>query len=87
MTYVSITGSPQAIDHKVIAASKELGGEFAYRKDMNSGDSLGIGKKWRLFAVGRLTPSVLRRMGSVDSRSWRKKQHRDGLFRRKVHSS
>jgi choline dehydrogenase len=41
--FVSIAGAPQAIDAKVMATVEELGGEFAYRRDMNSGDSLGIG--------------------------------------------
>ncbi|TFK22911.1 pyranose dehydrogenase [Coprinopsis marcescibilis] len=47
---VSITGATQAIDAKVIQASKELGGEFQYNVDMNSGNLLGLG--WTQLTVG-----------------------------------
>ena len=43
MTYVSVSGTPQAVDAKVLEASKQLGGDYAYNLDFNSGDSLGIG--------------------------------------------
>jgi choline dehydrogenase len=43
LTYVTAPNSPQAIDPKVIQASRELGGEFKYNIDINSGDELGIG--------------------------------------------
>ncbi|KAJ2920821.1 hypothetical protein H1R20_g16273, partial [Candolleomyces eurysporus] len=51
MTYVSVSGTPQAIDSKVLEASKQLGGDYAYNLDFNSGDSLGIG--WVQLTVGR----------------------------------
>ncbi|KAJ2932198.1 hypothetical protein H1R20_g4885, partial [Candolleomyces eurysporus] len=50
MTYVSVSGTPQAIDSKVLEASKQLGGDYAYNLDFNSGDSLGIG--WVQLTVG-----------------------------------
>ncbi|KAJ2919351.1 hypothetical protein MD484_g991, partial [Candolleomyces efflorescens] len=50
MTYVSVSGTPQAIDPKVLEASKQLGGEYAYNRDFNSGESLGIG--WVQLTVG-----------------------------------
>jgi len=40
---VSLPGYPQAIDEKVIQASKELGGDFKFNLDMNDGDELGLG--------------------------------------------
>lgn len=43
MTYVSVSGTPQAIDARVLDASKQLGGDYAYNRDFNSGESLGIG--------------------------------------------
>ena len=43
-TFVSITGTPQAIDDAIIEASNELQGEFAYREDYNAGDALGLGE-------------------------------------------
>ncbi|KAJ2927308.1 hypothetical protein H1R20_g9787, partial [Candolleomyces eurysporus] len=50
LTYVTAPNSPQAIDPKVIQASRELGGEFKYNIDINSGDELGIG--WNHATVG-----------------------------------
>ncbi|RXW23943.1 hypothetical protein EST38_g1904 [Candolleomyces aberdarensis] len=41
---------PQAIDAKVCDAAEELGGEFAYNVDTNSGDPLGTG--WLQVTVG-----------------------------------
>ncbi|KAF5329017.1 hypothetical protein D9611_013861 [Ephemerocybe angulata] len=69
VTYVSSYNSPQVIDSKVIAASRELGGEFTYNTDINDGEELGIG--WSHSTIGNgerssaatsyLTPKVLSR--------------------------
>ncbi|ESK86152.1 aryl-alcohol oxidase, partial [Moniliophthora roreri MCA 2997] len=40
---VSLPGYSQSIDERVIAASEELGGEFAFNLDFNSGNQLGLG--------------------------------------------
>ncbi|KXN83424.1 Alcohol dehydrogenase [acceptor] [Leucoagaricus sp. SymC.cos] len=40
-TSVSLFGHPQAVDDRVIAAANELGGEFKFNLDMNSGHPLG----------------------------------------------
>lgn len=42
-TFVSLPGYPQSIDSRVIAAADELGGEFEFNLDMNSGYPLGTG--------------------------------------------
>jgi choline dehydrogenase-like flavoprotein len=42
---------PEALDEKVMAAADELGGEFAYNIDTNSGDPLGTG--WLQVTVGK----------------------------------
>lgn len=34
----------RAVDSKLLEASQELGGEFAYDRDMNDGTSLGLGE-------------------------------------------
>jgi len=44
LTWVSVTGAPQSIDSKIIEASRQLGGEFAYNRDMNDGNLLGLGR-------------------------------------------
>lgn len=41
---VSLSGSPGAIDAQVIKASTQLGGDFKFNLDMNSGNELGLGK-------------------------------------------
>ncbi|KAF8888805.1 alcohol oxidase [Infundibulicybe gibba] len=40
---VTLSGSPSAIDGRVINASKELGGDFKFNLDYNSGSPLGLG--------------------------------------------
>ncbi|KAG2001997.1 aryl-alcohol oxidase, variant 2 [Coprinopsis cinerea AmutBmut pab1-1] len=50
ITSVSLSAAPQAIDAKVVEASRELGGEFAYNRDMNDGNMLGVG--WTQLTVG-----------------------------------
>ncbi|KAF5364586.1 hypothetical protein D9758_005613 [Tetrapyrgos nigripes] len=40
---VSLPGFPQNTDQKVIRTSEELGGDFAFNLDMNSGNELGLG--------------------------------------------
>lgn len=50
-TYVSLYSVPQALDAKVLEAAAELGGEFAYNVDTNSGDPLGTG--WLQVTVGK----------------------------------
>ncbi|EAU85704.2 pyranose dehydrogenase [Coprinopsis cinerea okayama7 len=51
MVSVSVVGAPQTVDAKVIQASKELGGDYAYVLDMNDGNQLGIG--WTQLTVGK----------------------------------
>ncbi|KAF5349565.1 hypothetical protein D9756_008826 [Leucocoprinus leucothites] len=43
MTLTSLPGHLQAIDNRVIAAADELGGDFKFNLDMNSGNPLGTG--------------------------------------------
>jgi choline dehydrogenase-like flavoprotein len=43
LVHVSLAGYPSAIDDMVINATNELGGEFAFNLDQNSGNPLGIG--------------------------------------------
>jgi choline dehydrogenase-like flavoprotein len=50
-TYVSLYSVPQALDAKVLEAAAEIGGEFAYNQDTNSGDPLGTG--WLQVTVGK----------------------------------
>lgn len=45
VTSVSLAGYPTAIDNMVIQAADELGGEYAFNLDMNSGNPLGIGEQ------------------------------------------
>jgi len=40
---VSLAGFPQSINENIIQASNELGGEFQFNLDMNSGTPLGLG--------------------------------------------
>ncbi|KAH6904616.1 aryl-alcohol oxidase [Coprinopsis sp. MPI-PUGE-AT-0042] len=40
---VSLSTVPRAVNGKLLEASAELGGEFAYDRDMNDGTSLGLG--------------------------------------------
>ncbi|KAF9460634.1 alcohol oxidase [Collybia nuda] len=40
---VSLSGEPTFIDGKVITATSQLGGDFAFNLDMNSGNELGLG--------------------------------------------
>lgn len=41
---VSLSGFPTPIDDRVIDATRELGGDFKFNEDMNSGNPLGIGE-------------------------------------------
>ncbi|RDB27619.1 Pyranose dehydrogenase 1 [Hypsizygus marmoreus] len=43
MTAVSLSGNPTSIDGRVINATKQLGPDFKFNLDMNSGSPLGIG--------------------------------------------
>ena len=43
MTGVSLPGHPMSIDWRVLQASNELGGEFVFNLDQNSGNPLGLG--------------------------------------------
>ncbi|ESK86158.1 aryl-alcohol oxidase [Moniliophthora roreri MCA 2997] len=43
MNSVSLPGYPQPIDERVLATSEELGGEFAFNLDHNTGYHLGLG--------------------------------------------
>ncbi|KAG6907818.1 hypothetical protein DXG01_007300 [Tephrocybe rancida] len=43
VTSVSLSGSPTAIDGRVINATSQLGPDYKYNLDMNSGKPLGIG--------------------------------------------
>ncbi|KAK7051308.1 hypothetical protein VNI00_004808 [Paramarasmius palmivorus] len=43
MNSVSLPGYPRPIDDRVLAASEELGGEFAFNLDHNTGHHLGLG--------------------------------------------
>lgn len=49
-TFVSLYSVPEALDAKIMEASKQLGGDFRYNIDTNSGDALGIG--WLQVTVG-----------------------------------
>ncbi|KAG6914126.1 hypothetical protein DXG01_002288 [Tephrocybe rancida] len=39
----SLSGFPVAIDQKIVTASKQLGGDFKFNLDINSGNTLGVG--------------------------------------------
>ncbi|THH32239.1 hypothetical protein EUX98_g1942 [Antrodiella citrinella] len=57
---VSLPGFPQAIDQKVLQASSQLGGEFAFNLDHNSGNHLGLATKEVLLSAGAInTPQLL----------------------------
>ncbi|TFK24118.1 aryl-alcohol oxidase [Coprinopsis marcescibilis] len=55
ITSVSLTGVPQAADAKILQASAELGGEFAFDIDMNDGTPMGLG--WLQSTIGNGTRS------------------------------
>ncbi|KAG2004468.1 aryl-alcohol oxidase [Coprinopsis cinerea AmutBmut pab1-1] len=69
MTSVSLSNFPDATDAKVKEAATELGGDFSWNVDFNSGDPLGTG--WAQFTIGNgerssaatsyLAPSYLKR--------------------------
>ncbi|TEB26204.1 pyranose dehydrogenase [Coprinellus micaceus] len=69
LTNVSSYNYPQAIDEKILEASKELGGIYAYDEDINDGEVSGIG--WSHSTIGGgerssaatsyLSPDVLKR--------------------------
>ncbi|KAF8656648.1 hypothetical protein AX16_002453, partial [Volvariella volvacea WC 439] len=50
MTSVSLNGYPKAISEKITTAIQELGGDFHYNLDINSGDPLGAG--WVQSTIG-----------------------------------
>jgi hypothetical protein len=41
---VSLSGYPMQTDNKILNATAELGGDFAYNLDINSGKPLGVGE-------------------------------------------
>lgn len=47
---VSVGGYPSPLDHRVIKASKDLGGRYAFSQDINTGNGVGIA--WGQFTVG-----------------------------------
>ncbi|KAG6895509.1 hypothetical protein C0992_000919 [Termitomyces sp. T32_za158] len=48
---VSLAGYPQSIDPRIIQTMKDLPDEFPFNLDMNSGDSLGLGRTQASFGV------------------------------------
>lgn len=44
LTMTSLTATPQPFDSRVLAASAELGGDFKFNLDINSGFPLGLGE-------------------------------------------
>ena len=44
MTFVSLTNFPDDSDAKVRQAADEIGGDFRWNLDYNSGDPLGVGR-------------------------------------------
>ncbi|KAK7441391.1 hypothetical protein VKT23_016639 [Stygiomarasmius scandens] len=48
---VSLPGFSQSVDGRVIQASEELGGKFAFNQDQNSGNNLGLG--WNAATINR----------------------------------
>ncbi|KAF5384221.1 hypothetical protein D9615_003450 [Tricholomella constricta] len=68
-TAVSLPGYPLDTDHRVLEATSQLGGEFSYNQDLNSGSPLGVG--WCPSTINKgerdssatsyLTPEVLKR--------------------------
>jgi choline dehydrogenase-like flavoprotein len=44
LLHVSLHGYPSGIDDMAINATQELGGDFAYNIDQNSGKPLGVGE-------------------------------------------
>ena len=55
---VSLPGEPTGIDGRVAAALEELGGEFAFNEDTNSGSPLGFGA-FNLRQIYARTPTRL----------------------------
>ncbi|KAG6911011.1 hypothetical protein DXG01_005426 [Tephrocybe rancida] len=58
---VSLTGYPLAIGTRIVQATKELGREFPFNRDMNSGNPIGFGirvylpmNKWQSMLTSRL---------------------------------
>ncbi|EAU87019.2 aryl-alcohol oxidase [Coprinopsis cinerea okayama7 len=50
MTFVSLTNFPDDSDAKVRQAADEIGGDFRWNLDYNSGDPLGVG--WGQYTIG-----------------------------------
>ncbi|KAF5381665.1 hypothetical protein D9615_005467 [Tricholomella constricta] len=71
---VCLPGFPRASDARTIQTTKELGDEFAYNQDMNSGDPIGVGwipstikdGKRSSSATSYLAPDILERRKNLD---------------------
>jgi choline dehydrogenase-like flavoprotein len=50
---VSVAAEPFPLDYRVINASKDIGGRFAFNRDLNAGDFVGI--SWAQSAIGNGT--------------------------------
>jgi choline dehydrogenase-like flavoprotein len=48
---VSVAAEPYPLDYRVINASKEMGGRFAFNRDLNAGDF--VGTSWTQGAIGK----------------------------------
>lgn len=64
---VSLAGFPTPIDGRVINATHELGGEFSFNQDMNSGNPLGVGASSDEGTFGQLSDLIL---NSIISLGW-----------------
>jgi choline dehydrogenase-like flavoprotein len=53
MTSVSLAGSPTPIDGRIIEATTQLGPDYKFNLDMNSGNMLGIGENHALHFLYR----------------------------------
>jgi len=71
MNAVSLPGWPRPIDDRVIQASHELGNEFAFNLDHNSGNQLGLGEPSSLLARPLHTSLVYRRLRSLSIQAGR----------------
>lgn len=69
---VSLPGFPTPIDNKVIEATQQLGGEFKFNLDMNSGNELGVGECLVMNSTSWTDRDMFLRMGSRNSQRWRK---------------
>ncbi|KAH6904174.1 aryl-alcohol oxidase [Coprinopsis sp. MPI-PUGE-AT-0042] len=60
---VSLSGAPEAVDTKVMEASRELGGEFKFDLDMNDGKPMGLGWAQSTIANGTRVTSATAYLG------------------------